>query len=107
MALLCLGALCAWWLQLSPSGLLPREGGVRLAGQFFARALTPAWDYETPPPEGTPPLVMKALEGARRTVVFAAAGMSLALVFGLLRPLKAVLIALQYANSARLGRLDK
>jgi uncharacterized protein (DUF983 family) len=29
------------------------------------------------------------------------------LVFGLLRPLKALLIALQYANSARLGRLDK
>ena len=84
LALLCLGALCAWWLQLSPSGLLPREGGVKLAGQFFARALTPAWDYETPPPEGTPPLVMKALEGARRTVVFAAAGMSLALIFGLL-----------------------
>lgn len=28
------------------------------------------------------------------------------LTFGLLRPLKAVLIALQYANSARLGRLD-
>ena len=29
------------------------------------------------------------------------------LVFGLLRPLKAVLIALQHANSARLGRLDR
>ncbi|KAB2850712.1 MAG: DUF983 domain-containing protein [Hyphomicrobiaceae bacterium] len=29
------------------------------------------------------------------------------LVFGLLRPLKALLIALQFANAARLGRLDK
>lgn len=35
------------------------------------------------------------------------APLTIALVFGLLRPLKAVLIALQYANSARLGRLDK
>jgi uncharacterized protein (DUF983 family) len=45
-----------------------------------------------------PPLWLHAVLWMPLTVV---------LVFGLLRPLKAVLIALQYANSARQGRLDK
>lgn len=82
LALLLGACLCAVWLGLSPAGLVPREGGLKLAGEFFSRAFSPAFDYETSAPEGAPPIVLKALEGARRTVVFAAAGMSLALVIG-------------------------
>lgn len=83
LLLVAAAALCAAWLDLSPSDLLPREGGVKLAGQFFSRALRPAFDYESPAPEGAPSILAKAFDGARRTVVFAAAGMSLALAIGI------------------------
>ena len=69
-------------LDASAAGLVPHAGGARIVREFFARALSPALDYETTPPEGTPPILMQALGGARRTLSFAAAGMSLALVLG-------------------------
>jgi phosphonate transport system permease protein len=81
--LVLLGLAAAVALDLSPAGLAPKEGGLRLLGEFMSHALSPALDYESTPPDGAPPIIAKALEAARRTVVFAAAGMSLALVVGL------------------------
>jgi len=74
------GLLSAWYLKLTPGELWPGEGGFSVMGKFFARAFSPALVAEG----GTGTLLLpQALEAARVTVVFAAAGMSLALVFGL------------------------
>ena len=75
----------AAWLTLDAplAKLVPQEGGLRIAREFFARAVTPALDYESPVPESTPHILIQALAAARRTLVFAAAGMSLALVLGI------------------------
>ena len=83
LLLLVLGLAAAAALDLSPAGLAPKEGGLRLLGEFLSHAWAPALDYEATPPEGAPPILAKTLEAARRTIVFAAAGMSLALVIGL------------------------
>lgn len=74
--------LAALTLDASLSGLAPQRGGTELVLRFVARAFSPALDYEGEVPEGTAPLWMSALAAARRTVVFAAAAMSLALVGG-------------------------
>ncbi|MHC4548299.1 MAG: PhnE/PtxC family ABC transporter permease [Planctomycetota bacterium] len=75
------GLASAWYLELTPAGLWPGEGGFTVMRKFFARAFAPALYSEG----GTGVfLVPQALEGARLTVVFAAAGMSLSLVCGLL-----------------------
>lgn len=72
-------------LQLKPANLVPTPGGVRIAGEFFSRALSPAISYEADfVPRDTPPLLWKALQAAATTVVFASAAMSLALVWGLI-----------------------
>jgi phosphonate transport system permease protein len=64
--------------------LVPGPGGLELTREFFARAVTPALAYESGPAvAGAPPLPVKALAAAHRTVVFAAAAMSLALLIGL------------------------
>jgi phosphonate transport system permease protein len=74
------GLLAAWYLKLTPAELWPGEGGFSVIGKFFARAFTPAFHSEG----GTGSFLLpQALEAARLTVVFAAAGMSLSLVFGL------------------------
>jgi phosphonate transport system permease protein len=74
------GLLSAWYLKLTPAELWPGEGGFAVMGKFFARAFSPALSAEG----GTGAFLLpQALEGARLTVVFAAAGMSLSLVFGL------------------------
>jgi phosphonate transport system permease protein len=77
-------AVAAAWVALDAplSDLVPRGGGARIVRAFFARALTPALAYESAVPEGTPPILVQAFHGARRTVVFAAAATSLALVLG-------------------------
>ena len=46
VAIVAAGLAAAWWLELRPSQLAPGEGGLELAGEFFAAALTPAWTYE-------------------------------------------------------------
>lgn len=75
--------LVAWLALDAPlAKLVPQEGGLRIVRAFFARALTPALAYESPVPDGTPHILVQALAGARRTLVFAAAGMSVALVLG-------------------------
>lgn len=74
----------AWYLELDFGELLPGPRGWALAGKFFSHALAPALEYEAAVPSGTTPLLLKALEAAGVTVVFAAAAMSLAVVGGLL-----------------------
>lgn len=83
--LLILAAAAASWaaLGLSPRGLVPHAGGLEIVRDFFAAALSPALDYEEPPPPGTMPLPLKALDAARRTLVFAAAAMTLSIVIGI------------------------
>lgn len=77
------GAIAAWHaLDLTLAGLVPQAGGLAVVRRFFAAALQPALDYESAPPEGAPSLFASTFEAARKTVVFAAAGMSLALVAG-------------------------
>ena len=81
---LLLAALAALaYLRAPLRGLLPQEGGLQLVRSFFASMLRPALTYEAPVPDGTPPLLLAALGAARRTVEFAAAAMSLALLGGL------------------------
>lgn len=70
-------------LELSPNDLWPSGAGWSLLGEFLGAALSPAFDYEAPVPEGTTPLLLKVLDSLRRTMIFAGAGMSLALLIGL------------------------
>lgn len=76
--------LAAMSLGLFESGALPGSSGLTIAANFFSRALTPALAYETIPPPGTRPLLLKALIAAADTAVFAASAMSIAIPAGLL-----------------------
>jgi phosphonate transport system permease protein len=79
------GLLSAVALGLSPADLVPTESGLRIAADFFSRAFTPALTYESETvPAGATPFLLKVLEGARRTFVFAMAAVSLSLVVGLI-----------------------
>ena len=72
-------------LDLSAGSLIPSEGGFGILLDFLSRSVTPAVTYESPlVPEDARPLLLQALDGARRTLVFAAAAMSLSLVLGIL-----------------------
>lgn len=71
-------------LGLSPSGLAPRRGGLEMLGDFLSSALHPAWSHEgSNAAPGARPVWLEALGAVRSTLVFAAAGTSLALVIGL------------------------
>lgn len=84
VAAIALCALCAWLALDAPlAGLWPREGGSRIVRGFFGSALSPALHYESDVPEGTPSILAAGLVAARRTLVFAVAGMSLALLLGI------------------------
>ena len=93
MALLAVAAATVWAahrLGLGFADLALGQGSFDLARDFFARALAPALRYESASPAaGAPPLLIKALEAAHETVVFAAAAMSLALPVGFLLSLTA------------------
>jgi phosphonate transport system permease protein len=80
-----LAATLSWGvLGLSPAGLVPNRGGLEMLRMFLHGAISPAWSYEAESvPAGTTPLPLKVLSAMRTTVVFAAAGMSLSLVIGL------------------------
>jgi phosphonate transport system permease protein len=81
---LILAALAAWLYLGAPlRGILPQRGGFAIVRDFFAAMLHPAIRYESQVPDGTPPILLAALAAARRTVEFAAAAMSLALLGGL------------------------
>jgi phosphonate transport system permease protein len=84
LAILGAGIAAYFALGLSFKQLLPRAGGLRIARDFFAAALTPALDYEaTDLPADIAPFLFKVLDAVRATVVFAAAAMALALLIGL------------------------
>ncbi len=84
LLLILLGGLwAAAALRLDPRELVPDGGRMGLAREFFGRALTPALTYEAAVPDGTVPLLAKALVAVRTTIVFAAAAASLSLLFGI------------------------
>lgn len=84
LAIASAGVWAAWWIDLDPRGLLPNAGGMQVAREFFSRALSPALSYEsTTAVPGVAPLLVKALGAAHRTLVFAGAAISLALMIGL------------------------
>ncbi len=74
------GIAAAIYLGLSPAQLVPGEGGLELAGRFFRAALQPTLHSE----DGSgAPLFPSVVDGVRATIVFAATGMSLALLIGI------------------------
>ncbi len=79
-----LGLLAAFFLGLRPAGLVPNAGGLALARDFFSAALEPALSRQGPTlvAHSTPFLAELAF-AALRTLIFAAAAMSLALLAGL------------------------
>lgn len=83
-SILAAGLLAGVELGLDPRDLVPGEGGLKMAGELFSRALSPALTYQADDlPEGIQPLPLKALEAARVTVTLAAAAISLSVVVGL------------------------
>ena len=80
-----LAGVGAWLaLGLRIEGVLPTGRGTEVLASFARGALSPALDYEAASvPEGSVPFLRKVLGSVRTTLVFAAAGMSLALVLGL------------------------
>lgn len=84
VALALAGLWAALELELDPRALAPSAGGLELVGRFFAGAVSPAFSYESGHvPEGAPPLLLRAAEVALRTLLFAAAAVSLSLLLGL------------------------
>ena len=78
------GLWAGFELGLDPRDLVPGSGGLEMAGELFSRAFSPALTYEAADlPEDIVPLPLKALDAARLTVVFAAAAISLSVVFGM------------------------
>ncbi|KAA3614397.1 MAG: ABC transporter permease subunit [Planctomycetota bacterium] len=77
-----LAAASVWALDLSLAQLWPHAGGRRLALEFFQAAVQPAFDYQHPVPSGTPAFLSRLGQAIYRTVLFAAAAMSVALVAG-------------------------
>ncbi len=74
-----------WQLELRPSDLIGSSSSLQLTGEFFARALSPALNYEAPNlPSGLIPLPLRALQAGVTTVIFASAAMSLAVPLALL-----------------------
>ncbi len=82
LSILLAGAIAWFALDAPLAKLWPSEGGWDVVRRFFARAFSPAFAYESEVPADTPHILIKALAAARRTLVFAAAGMSVALVLG-------------------------
>ena len=83
VAMLAAGLASAVVLDLRPTALVPNPGGLRVAREFLAAAFRPAFDYEAPVLAGTSPFLLEVARTMWRTVVFAAAAMSLALLAGL------------------------
>ena len=77
-----MGVVAAVALGLTPAGLVPRTGGLTLARDFLAAAFHPALQGSATDPDATPFLFTVA-DAIWRTVIFAAAAISLALVVGL------------------------
>jgi phosphonate transport system permease protein len=83
VGILLAGLLAFQTLGLDLQDLIPDRGGLTVMGEFFSHALRPALTYEADfVPEGTKPLLLKALVSVGTTFVFAAASLGLALIFG-------------------------
>jgi phosphonate transport system permease protein len=82
LVLAALGLFAYLGLGLRAQDLLPGGHGQTILTEFSSAAFSPALDYELPPPAGSPSFFWKVFDALRRTIVFAAAGMSLALVIG-------------------------
>jgi phosphonate transport system permease protein len=76
------GVLALVMLGLRPGDLIPSSGGLRVFGEFFYAALTPAISYESAVPAGTRPLLLKVLDASLVTLRFAATATSLSLALG-------------------------
>lgn len=78
------GVLAAWYLGLSPGSLVPAPDARGLVADVFGSAVAPALTYE-PGKEtaGFDPFLVRVAGSALRTLVYAAAAMSLVVVFGL------------------------
>ena len=74
-------AVCAWLLGLDPRRLV--EGSsLKLAGEFFAAAFQPAFDYESPV-DGAPPFLLVAFQSVLITLRFALLAMTVAVPCGM------------------------
>ena len=84
LAGLALAGVIAWQaLGLTPSDLWLRPGGTALVQRFLAAALHPALVYEAADvPANAQPFLLRTLASLWTTVLYAAAAMSLSLVFG-------------------------
>ncbi len=83
LSILVAGVVAFFSLGLDLRDLIPDRGGLTVLGKFFSRALSPALTYEASfVPEGTQPLLLKAIGSVFKTVLFAAAGLGLALLLG-------------------------
>ena len=79
-----LGLLAAFLLGLRPGGLIPNAGGLQLAQSFFSAALDPALTREGASlAANATPFLVDLVHAALRTLVFAAAAMSLSILAGL------------------------
>ncbi|MEZ6196624.1 MAG: ABC transporter permease subunit [Planctomycetota bacterium] len=77
-------ALAYSHLGLALGDLVPDAGGLEIARDFFSRAFSPAMSHEADwVPDGTASLPMRALRAIGRTIAFAFAAMSLALLIGI------------------------
>jgi len=77
-----LGGVAALALGLTPEGLWPTDGGLRLTGRFLLGAVQPALDYQGGARPGWDPFWFKVLTALGRTLAFALAAMSLSLLIG-------------------------
>lgn len=83
LGILLAGVVAFLALGLDFRDVIPDRGGLTVMGKFFSRAFSPALTYEASfVPEGTQPLLLKAIRSAGKTIFFAAAGLGLALVLG-------------------------
>jgi len=84
LALLAAGGIAWYALGLRAAELVPRAGGATIARDFFGAALHPAMHYQASfVPSGADPFLLRVLASVWRTLLFAAAAMSLALVVAL------------------------
>ena len=71
-------------LGLSPADALPGEAGRGILSLFLEGALSPALTYQAAEvPADAPPLLLRVVGALWQTLIFAAAGMSLSLVIGI------------------------
>jgi phosphonate transport system permease protein len=83
LAILLMGCVAVWQLDLHVRDLLPSQAGANKAFEFFGAALAPALTYETPPPLGTEALLLKVAKAIWKTIAFAVVAVGLAAVAGM------------------------